>query len=105
MSNVVLIDEPVNQRQRLTMEGVKYDIDLLFNPRAGIWVVSIYNTQGIALVEGVALVLGVNPFDQYNLGIGALVVYDTENESNEANELNFGSTVLLVQMTEDEARS
>lgn len=104
MAKVILIDEAVNQRQRVEMEGARYDIDFLWNGRAEVWTVNIYNTQGNALVEGVALMLGVNPFDQYNLEIGALIVYDSEQGSNEADISNFGSTVLLVQLAEAEAR-
>ncbi len=102
MSKVILIDDAVNQTQRFTMEGTSYDIRLTWNTRATVWVADIADTDGNKIVSGLALVLGVNPTGHLNLNIGAIAVYDTEQGSNEADLSNFGSTVILVQFTQDE---
>ncbi|AHG21256.1 bacteriophage protein [Chania multitudinisentens RB-25] len=64
-----------NQRFRITLRGVEYQMTLLWRDNAG-WILDIANSSGADIVNGIPLVTGVNLLQPYrHLGFnGALVV-------------------------------
>ena len=87
----------------ISLSGTLYDIRVVYNTRQAIWSISIYDrTTSEALVEGVALLIGVNILNQYNLPITNLYMVDTKQLNSDATSDNLGSDVRLVMLEESD---
>ncbi|MHA7845399.1 phage baseplate plug family protein [Serratia sp. D1N4] len=64
-----------NQRFRITLGGIEYQMTLLWRNSAG-WILDIASSTGTSIVNGIPLVTGANLLQPYkHLGFnGALVV-------------------------------
>lgn len=81
----------------------KYDFQVVFNERSGVWMLDISdNTTKTPLLTSLALVLGQELFEPYNLNIGRLLVVDTSNQSLEATFDDMGDRVKVYWFSDDE---
>ncbi|VXD07961.1 phage baseplate plug family protein [Serratia oryzae] len=64
-----------NQRFRITLRGIEYQMTLLWRDMAG-WILDVASSTGADIVNGIPLVTGTNLLQPYrHLGLnGALVV-------------------------------
>jgi len=82
---------------------VKYQFDVIYNDRIGIWTMTItdFVTQ-VVLITGIAIVLGSPLLRPYNLDIGELVVSDTSESSRDAGPDDLGTRVNVYWLSPDE---
>lgn len=74
-----------------------------FNERSNQWSMSIADdTTGAVLASGIALVLGQELLSPFNLGIGAMIVYDESRSSTDAKIDDLGTRVNVYWFSEDE---
>lgn len=81
----------------------KLQFDVRFNDRQGVWMMAI--TDAITaekLVDGVALLLGVDLLEPFNLSIGHLIVYDEDGTNKDAGADDLGSRVNVYWLSDDE---
>ncbi len=102
MTIIPLTADP-GQSFRLDLEGNEYNIRVYYNARKVGWFIDISSADNVAVILGVALVLGTNLLGQYpSLELGGLFMFDTEDANTDAGESDLGSRVFLVSFTEEE---
>lgn len=84
---------------------VKYQFDIQYNSRSGIWSLTLAVENGATLFYGQALVLGADLLEPYSLGIGSLVVFDYTNRGLDATVDELGGRVGLVWFAPGEMQS
>lgn len=103
----MVIDMPVEavaaQTFSIQLGDKKYKFDIQWNDRGQYFTASIADDVTLeSLADGLALVLGVDILDDYNFGIGSIVVVDTANGGQEATPDNFGARVKMYWYSPDE---
>lgn len=84
--------------------GVKYFFDVRYNSRNGVWTFDLSDdATRTPILSGVAIVLGVDLLEPYNLGIGRLLAVDGEGRGRDAGADDLGSRVTLNWISPDEA--
>lgn len=80
-----------------------YQFNLIWNERSSVWMLDILNpvTQ-IAIVSGLALVLGPDLLVRFALGIGGLVVVDETGTATEATLTSLGTTTNVYWVSPDQ---
>ena len=103
-----MIEIPLNstpeQLFTIILDEVIYDCRVIINSRTGLWTMSIAS-EGVDLVNGVALVGGVDILKQHNLPINNIFLIDTNNTRLNAGVDNLGTAFRLVILTEEELAS
>lgn len=83
--------------------GVKYYMEARYNSRNGVWTLDLYDdATRTAILLGLAIVLGTDLLEPYNLGIGRLMAVDTNNSGTDAGADDLGSRVTLNWISADE---
>lgn len=85
------------QSLSVVLRGVTYQLTLTYNTREGYWTMSIQQ-EGETLVNGVALVGGVDIVEQYTFELKDLWVVNLSDTDANATGNNLGVDVLLVQV-------
>lgn len=83
----------------IDLDGVAYLFLIEWNERAEIWVLSIQDTAGNALMAGIPLLLGALLTEVHKrpeLPPGDFFLWDTSGEHREASRTDLGSRVLLM---------
>lgn len=84
--------------------NVKYQFDVIYNDRAGVWTMTITDfVSQTVLIAGIAVVLGAPLLALYNLEIGELIVSDTSESSRDAGPDDLGTRVCVYWLSADEA--
>jgi hypothetical protein len=99
-----MIEIPLNnypeQFLSTVISGQTYDLRVVFNSRSKVWSISV-SQNGSAIVDGVALLGGVDIFDQYNIGIKNAYVVNLDDDKQDPTPENLGSSAKLF-ILEDE---
>ena len=61
---IPLVADP--QKLNITLAGVSYRLTVTWNDAAQIWNLDIADADGVPILEGIALVAGVNLLEQYD---------------------------------------
>lgn len=82
---------------------VKYQFDVIYNDRSGVWTMTIteFVSQAI-IISGLPIVLGQPLLEPYNFGIGELIVSDTSESSRDAGPDDLGTRVKVYWLSPDE---
>lgn len=100
-----MIEIPLNskpeQRFTIVINETKYDVRVIINSRTGIWTMDL-SSQNTELVSGIALLPGVDIFEQYNLNIGKGYVVNLENPRRDPTKTGLGTNSKLFILTEEE---
>jgi hypothetical protein len=81
----------------------KFGFDVRFNDRSGVWTFDLSDdTTKAVLLQSVPLVLGADLLEPYNLGIGRMVVIDTERRGRDAGPSDLGDRVKVYLVGADE---
>lgn len=82
---------------------VKYQFDVIYNDRSGIWTMTITEfVSQVVIISGLPIVLGQPLLEPYNFGIGELLVSDTSESSTDAGADDMGTRVKVYWASEDE---
>lgn len=85
---------------------VKYQFDVIYNDRSGVWTMTIAEFVSQAIViSGLPLVLGRSLLEPYNFGIGELIVSDTSESSQDAGPDDMGTRVKVYWLSPDEVNT
>lgn len=100
-----MIEIPLNsspeQLFNVRLSGQTYEFRVRLNSRQQVWYLSIAQ-NGIDLHNGIALLGGVDIFKQYNLPIENVYVVNLDDESQDANSSNLGTSAKLFILTDEE---
>ncbi len=92
----------------MTIDTVKYDFRVLYNGRAnppnGLWAMDISFGEE-ELINGVALVGGVDLLSAYNLDLKNMWAINVNGTTEDANADNLGTDVKLFILTDEEVAS
>lgn len=82
---------------------VKYQFDVIYNDRSGVWTMTIteFVSQAI-IISGLPIVLGQPLLEPYNFGIGEMIVSDTSESSRDAGPDDLGTRVKVYWLSPDE---
>lgn len=82
---------------------VKYYIEAQYNSRNGVWTLDLFDDASrVAIVRGIALVLGVDMLAPYNLGIGTFIALDNTGQGLDAGQDDLGTRVAVYWLSPDE---
>lgn len=85
------------------LDDVKYFIEARYNSRNGVWSLDLSDdATRVPILTGLALVLGVDLLEPYNLGIGRLIAIDTEGRGRDATADDLGTRVTVNWISPDE---
>lgn len=83
--------------------AVKYYCEAKYNSRNGVWSLDLYDDAARSpILLGMAIVLGVDLLEPYNLGIGRLVAVDGNATDRDATADDLGTRVTLNWISPDE---
>lgn len=80
----------------------KYQFDIQYNSRSGIWTFGMAEENGDTLLAGRAMVLGADLLLPFNLGIGRLFMVDYMGTGKDATADDLGTRVGMVWVAEGE---
>lgn len=100
-----MIEIPLNsspeQLFSITLNGNTYSCRVTLNSRTGIWSIS-FAQAGVDIVNGIALLGGVDILNQYNIPIENVYVVNLDNPKEDASKTNLGTVARLFILTEAE---
>ena len=100
-----MIEIPLNsspeQLFSITLEGNTYDCRVILNSRTGVWSIS-FSQSGTDIVNGVALVGGVDVLKQYNIPIENAYIVNLDNTNQDPTKDNLGTVAKLFILTDEE---
>jgi hypothetical protein len=76
-------EDETHTSQTLTLDGVRFRLDTYTNKADGAWYLDIFDGDGVALVQGIALVTGLDllfPYRHLDVPVGLLFINDHEGE-------------------------
>jgi len=97
-----------NFSEEVTLEDVSYIFNFTYNGRSEQWSMSIHDIDDNHIVDGIALIMNFNLFDQYrtaDLPPGEMYIVDTTGLEEKVTRENMGSILELVYIPEDEVDS
>lgn len=83
----------------VVLEGATYGLELRWNERVSLWLLSVYDAAGALLAAGRPVVLGAELLGRSgnaDLPPGDLFAIDTSGKDLEAGRLDLGTRVLLA---------
>ncbi len=102
-TTIPLTSDP-SQTFTVELESNVYKFDVIYNQRLDAWSFTLSDADDNILLAGVPLLIGPDLLKQFNLEIGALVVWDDEDKLIDANGDidDLGTRVILAHYTEAE---
>lgn len=92
---------PASQILSTTLNGVTYNLSVIWNVQASCWVLNIADTNQVPILSGIPLVTGANLLEQYaymNFG-GALYAITDSDLASPPTYSNLGITGHLIFVT------
>lgn len=103
----MIVELPLSSDAAQTMitqlGDVKYQIDVKFNDRSGVWTMDVadFLTQ-VVIIQSMPLVLGQDLMEPYNFTMGRFLTVDTSSRHLEAGPDDLGDRVKVYWFSEDE---
>lgn len=79
----------------ITLTGVTYQLEFLYNVRSNRWIMNIYDSVGNQIISGITLLIDRNLIGQYrylNLPAGVFFVVDNTQQDEQPTLNSFGTT-------------
>ena len=99
---IIPLTNQTHQVFSVDLEGQIYRLTVEWNERLQLWSMNISDNDGIVLIYGIALVKGTEILEPYNLGVGGIVMVDTETDGPDATVDDLGTRILMAHLTEAE---
>tara|TARA_B110000908_G_C9807891_1_gene251583 strand:- start:90 stop:404 length:315 start_codon:yes stop_codon:yes gene_type:complete len=100
-----MIEVPLNsspeQLFSIITSGETYDCRVILNSRTGVWSISL-SQSGVELLRGIALVGGIDIFNQYNISIENAYVVNLDKPNLDPSKTNLGIIARLFILTDEE---
>ena len=100
-----MIEIPLNSNPEqlfsITLDGETYDVRIVLSSRTGIWSIS-FTQNGTTIIDGIAILGGINLLEQYNLPIDNMYLVNLDNPSLDPDKENLGIVAKLFLLTEEE---
>lgn len=100
-----MIEIPLNispeQTFNIILGEETYDMRVVLNSRLEQWSISV-SQNGVSIIEGVALVGGIDIFNQYNIPLSNAYVVNINNGRLDPTRLNLGFAAKLMLLTDEE---
>lgn len=100
-----MIEIPLNSNPEqlfsITINGNTYDCRVMLNSRTGVWSIS-FSQSGVDILNGIALLGGVDILKQYNIPIENAYVVNLDNTNQDPTKTNLGTVAKLFILTEEE---
>ena len=100
-----MIEIPLNSNPEqlfsITISGNTYDCRVILNSRTGVWTISFAQNGG-DIINGVALLGGIDILDQYNIPISNAYVVNLDNPLLDPSKNNLGIIAKLFILTDAE---
>ena len=100
-----MIEIPLNSNPEqlfsITLEGSTYDCRVILNSRTGVWSIS-FAQSGVDIVNGLALLAGVDILKQYNIPIENAYVVNLDTPNQDPSRNNLGTVAKLFLLTDEE---
>lgn len=100
MIEIPLTSDP-EQLFSVVLNEIKYDMRVMLNSRTAIWSASFSN-NGVKIIDNVALLGGIDIFDQYNFGIKNMFVVNLDKLNRDPSRDNLGTIAKLFMLTDEE---
>ncbi len=100
MLEIPLTSSP-EQLFSITLSNEKYDMRVALNSRTGVWALSLSQDE-VTLVDGIALVGGVDVFAPFNVGIENAYVANLDQQNQDPGRDNLGTVARLFILTDEE---
>lgn len=100
MFEIPLTSSP-EQEFSISISGDVYDCRIVLNSRTGIWTIS-FAQNGTDILNGIALVGGVDTLRQFNIPITNAYVVNLENPNQDPTKTNLGTVAKLFILTDAE---
>lgn len=100
MIEVPLTNAP-EQLFSIVLRGETYDVRVALNHRLQVWTIS-FSQLGVSLIDGVAILGGVDILKQHNLPIDNMFVINLDNPNQDPDISEFGVSSKLVMLTDGE---
>ncbi len=91
-----------SQTLKVDLEGNTYNFRIIFNSRVCVWTMDISDEADNTLCSGVAMVLGADLINQFNLGIGKLIMIENGSTGLDATADDLGDRIILAHLEEGE---
>lgn len=103
-----MIEVPLNsspeQLFSITLNGNTYDCRIVLNSRTGVWSIS-FAQSGIDIINGVALLGGIDILKQYNIPINNMIIVNLDRANEDASKSGLGTISKLFVLTDAEVSS
>lgn len=103
-----MIEIPLNSNPEqifsISIEELVYDVRIALNSRTTVWTISLYQND-IPLVEGVAMLGGIDIVAQYTLPFQNVYIVDLDDSTQDATADNLGTVARLFILTDEEVES
>lgn len=103
-----MIEVPLNSNPEqlfsITLDGETYDSRVILNSRTSVWSIS-FSQSGVDIVNGIALLGGIDIFNQYNIPISNAYVVNLDDSREDASNDNLGTVAKLFILTDEEVGS
>ena len=100
-----MIEVPLNsspeQLFSITLSGSTYDCRVILNSRTGVWSIG-FSQSGVSILNGIALLGGVDILKQYNLPFNNAYVVNLDESNIDASKYNLGTVAKLFLLTDEE---
>jgi len=100
-----MIEVPLNsspeQLFSITLSGQTYDCRVVLNSRTGVWSIS-FSQAGTDIINGVALLGGVDILKQHNIPIENAYVVNLDQANQDPSKNNLGTVAKLFILTDEE---
>ena len=98
------LDSNPEQLFSITLDGNTYDMRVKLNSRLQQWSAS-FAQSGVDILNGIALVGGIDILQQFNIPIDNMYVVNLDNESLDPSADNLGTVAKLFVLTDAEVSS
>lgn len=100
-----MIEIPLNsspeQKFKIQIDNIVFDIRVVLNSRLSKWSISI-GKNGEDILNGLALVGGVNILNQFNIELDNMYLVNLDNHRNDPSKSNLGTISKLFILSESE---
>lgn len=100
MIEIPLTSDP-EQLFNIILEGENFDIRVALNSRTGVWSIG-FSQSGVAILEGVPLLGGIDILKQHNIPISNAFVVNLDKPSEDPSKDNLGVVARLFVLEDEE---
>jgi len=97
MAQEIILTSDGSQKFTIILDGINYSFNVMYNTRIGIWTANI-STEGVELVNGIALVGGVDIVKQFTFALKNLYIVNLNDPKIDATKENLGTDVKLYKL-------